>query len=88
MLDRHAAASGLAIVTGQLGSTVGTAAIVAEWSKSAVLRVGLDQTGDGFRGTAEPFLTGVKNPVALILTKQGSLLVGDWTTGKIYEITA
>src|SRR5207237_6448769 len=30
-LDKHAAAGGVAIVTGQLGPAVGTSAIVAEW---------------------------------------------------------
>jgi glucose/arabinose dehydrogenase len=85
-LDKHAAAAGVAVVTGQLGSTVGTGALVAEWAKNTVLRVPLDRHGTQFRGHATAFLTGVENPVAVILTKSGSLLVGDWTSGKIYEI--
>ena len=87
VLDTHAAAAGIAIVTGQLGASVGTAAIVAEWSRASLLRVPLHQSGSGYRGAAKPFLTGIQNPVAVILTKAGDLLAGDWKTGKIYEIT-
>jgi len=86
-LDKHAAAAGVAIVTGQLGPTVGTSALVAEWAKNTVLRVPLDRHGSQFRGHATAFLTGVQNPVAVILTKSGSLLVGDWTSGTIYELS-
>ena len=39
-LDEHAAVSGVAIVTGQLGATVGHAALVAEWSTGTVMQVG------------------------------------------------
>ena len=45
VLDKHAAASDVTIVTGQLGATVGTAALVAEWAKGAVLRVPLAENG-------------------------------------------
>jgi glucose/arabinose dehydrogenase len=88
VLDPHAAAAGLAIVTGQLGKSVGTAALVAEWAKGTVLRVPLTKTGDGYTGEGSPLLTGIKNPVALLLTPAGRLLVGDWSTGTIYEISA
>ena len=87
VLDKHAAAAGLAILTGQLGSTIGTAALVAEWAKATVLRIPLTKTGTGYRGTAEPFVTGVTNPVAVVLTEDNSVLIGDWTSGTIYEIT-
>jgi glucose/arabinose dehydrogenase len=87
-LDKHAAAAGLVIVTGQLGATVGTSALVAEWAKNTVLRVPLDKHGTEYRGHATPFLTDVQNPVAMILTKSGSLLVGNWASGTIYEVAA
>ncbi len=45
-LDEHAAVGGVAIVTGQLGTTVGTSALVAEWALGKVQRVALDEVGD------------------------------------------
>jgi glucose/arabinose dehydrogenase len=90
-LDEHAAVSGVAIVTGQLGVTVGTAAIVAEWATGEVLLVALETTdtgeGPAYAGTVRPFLTGVQNPVAVALAPDGSVVVGDWTTGTIYLIS-
>jgi len=85
-LDPHAAVSGVAIVTGQLGTTVGTSAIVAEWALGTVQRVALTKTGSTYTGTVSPFLTGIKNPVAITLTADNAILVGDWTTGTIYRI--
>ncbi|MGO9875297.1 MAG: PQQ-dependent sugar dehydrogenase [Acidimicrobiia bacterium] len=87
VLDKHGAVAGVAIVTGQLGSTVGTSALVAEWAKDTVMRVSLDKHGTQYRGHVSTFLTGVQNPVAVILTRSGDLLVGDWADGTIYEIT-
>jgi hypothetical protein len=85
VLDPHGAVSGVAIVTGQLGRTVGMAALVAEWAKGEVQRV---QLGTPVRaGTVKPFLTGFKNPVPVMMSPDGSLLVGDWSTGTIYRIT-
>jgi glucose/arabinose dehydrogenase len=57
VLDKHAAAGGVAIVTGQLGSSVGTSALVAEWASSKVLRVALTRTGSTYSAAVEPFLT-------------------------------
>ena len=88
VLDKHAAASDVAIVTGELGAKVGTAALVAEWAKGTVLSVALHRRGSSYRGEAKPFLTGVRNPVALIVTRDRALLVGDWATGTIYRIAA
>jgi glucose/arabinose dehydrogenase len=85
VLDAHAAVSGVAVVTGQLGPTVGTAALVAEWSTGNVLRVELGAAG---AGTVQPFLVGLQNPVPLLTTPTGSVIVGDWTTGTVYEISA
>lgn len=87
-LDQHAAVSGVAIVTGQLGAEIGTAAIVAEWTKGALLSVDLDPAAPASASTAEPFLTGLKNPVAVSLGPDGALYVSDWTTGTIYRIAA
>ncbi len=87
VLDAHAAVSGVAIVTGQLGAAVGSAAIVAEWATGAVLSVGLAKTGDAYAGTAAPFITGLTNPVPVAVAPDGTLLVGDWGTGTIYRIT-
>jgi glucose/arabinose dehydrogenase len=87
-LDKHAAVGGIAVITGQLGATVGTAALVAEWNVAKVQRVALVKTTAGYAGTVHPFLTGVHNPLALALAPDGSLLVGDWDTGTIYRIRA
>jgi glucose/arabinose dehydrogenase len=88
VLDKHAAAGGVAIVTGQLGGRVGTAALVAEWQSAKVLKVSLTRTGSTYKGSVTPLLSGVKNPLALVLAPDGSLLVGDWSTGTIYRIRA
>jgi len=88
VLDKHAAAGPVAIVTGQLGTSVGTAAIVTEWSTGQVKSVALTRTASGYGGVTRTLLRGVRNPLALILTPDGSLLLGDWTTGRIYRISA
>ncbi len=85
-LDDHAALSGIAIVTGQLGPTVGTSAIVAEWAKGKVQRVALQKQGSTYTAAVEPFLTGIEKPVAVQLAPDGAVLVGDWATGTIYRI--
>jgi len=87
VLDKHAAVSGVAVVTGQLGPAVGSSALGAEWAVGQVQRVALTRQPTGWTGTVEPFLIGVKNPVALALGPGGALCVGDWTTGTIYRIT-
>jgi len=86
VLDKHAAVSDVAIVTGQLGPAVGTAALVAEWAPGKVQRVALVRRGSVYTGTVEPFLTGVKNPVAVILGPDRAVYVGDWSSGTIYRI--
>jgi len=85
-LDRHAAVSGVAVVTGQLGAGVGTSAIVAEWALGKVQRVALDTRGSTSPGNVTPFVTGIKNPVAVSLAAGNALLVGDWSSGTIYRI--
>jgi glucose/arabinose dehydrogenase len=86
-LDPHAAAGGVAIVTGQLGAGVATSAIVAEWQRSLVRRVALSGAAHTRGSTATPFLRGMTNPLAVVLAPDGALLVGDWSDGHIYRIT-
>ncbi len=87
VLDPHAAAGGVAIVRLQFGPGLGPAALVAEWSLGKVLRVPLAARGGRATGGAVPFLTGLKSPLPLAVATDGALLVGDWTTGRIYRIT-
>jgi len=97
VLDKHAAVSGVAIATGELGPGIGISALVAEWATGKVQRVALTNNGSAWSGTTVPFLTGIKNPVPLVLSPSGSLsgdtspsgalLVGDWATGTVYAVT-
>jgi glucose/arabinose dehydrogenase len=86
VLDRHAAAGGVAVVDGSLGPAVGRAAIVAEWQLGKVLRVPLAASGARASGPAALVLHGVRNPLPVLAERDGSLLVGDWTTGVVYRI--
>jgi len=88
VLDKHGAVGGVAILTGQLGASVGTSAIVPEWNVAKVQRVALTRTASGYRGSVTPFLTGIHNPLAIVLAPDRSLLVGDWATGTIYRVQA
>jgi glucose/arabinose dehydrogenase len=88
VLDQHAAVGSVVIVTGQLGPTVGTSALVAEWQTAKVARVALVQRGSSYRGgPPEVWLRGLHNPLALVIGPGGSVLVGDWGTGIVYRIT-
>jgi glucose/arabinose dehydrogenase len=88
VLDRHAAVGSVVIVTGQLGRSVGTAALVAEWQTSKVARVALANPGSGARSIARTWLRGLRNPLALTLGPRRTVLVGDWGTGIVYAISA
>jgi glucose/arabinose dehydrogenase len=88
VLGKHAAVSGVAILTGQLGTTLGTGAVVAEWVTGRVEFVRLTQTSTGYTGRTETFLSGFENPVPVLADASGALFVGDWTTGTLYRITA
>jgi glucose/arabinose dehydrogenase len=88
VLDKHAAAGGLAFLTGQLGARFDGSVLVTEWNVGKVLRVALTKDGGTYKGTVSPFLTGLKNPLPLITAAGGAILVGDWRTGTIYRITA
>jgi glucose/arabinose dehydrogenase len=86
-LGKHAAAGGVAVVTGQLGSTTGPAALVSEWELGTVQRVALTGSASSLSGdTPTTFLRGFENPLPVLASTSGALLVGDWTTGEIYRI--
>jgi glucose/arabinose dehydrogenase len=87
VLDKHAAVSGVAVVSGALSGGNGSAAVVAEWNTGKVLRVALNSR-ESSTATRETLLTGIQRPEPLLTTPNGSLLVGDWATGTIYEIAA
>jgi hypothetical protein len=87
VLDKHAAVGPVVIVTGQLGSTVGTAALVSEWQTAKVARVALVNHGSVRRGSVSTWLTGLHNPLAMTLAPGPSLLVGDWSTGVVYRLS-
>jgi hypothetical protein len=87
VLDKHAAAGGVAIVAGQLGKAVGHAALVSEWERGSVLRVPLRSAGRGYASApAAALVTGFENPLPLAMASDGALLVGDWTRGIVYRI--
>jgi glucose/arabinose dehydrogenase len=87
VLDKHAAAGGVAIISGQLGSAAGHAALVTEWERGVVLSVPLRSAGAGYASAkATPLLTGFRSPLPLAVASDGALLVGDWTRGIVYRI--
>ena len=75
-------------MTGQLGASVGTSALVPEWGSAKVQQVALKRNGSSYEGSVAPFLTGIANPLAIALTPDRSLLVGDWANGEIYRMSA
>jgi glucose/arabinose dehydrogenase len=86
VLDKHAAAGGVAVLTTELDGRCDGSALVAEWQTGTVQRVALERTATGYRGTAHPFLTGIINPLPVATTADGAVLVGDWSSGTIYRI--
>ena len=85
-LDPHAAVSGVAILTGQLGMSLGTAAVVAQWATGTVQAVPLTAADGGWSGQAQVLVSGLEHPVPVLATAAG-VLVGDWGTGTVYLIT-
>jgi glucose/arabinose dehydrogenase len=83
VLDKHAAAGGVAVVAGQLGAPIGRSALVPEWQYGRVLRVALTRAGS--QSVAARFLTGFKQPLPIVTTAD-AVLVGDWVTGTIYRV--
>jgi glucose/arabinose dehydrogenase len=86
VLDQHAAVSGVAIVTGQLGASIGSAALVAEWAKGTVKAVRLMGDGTIADDAATTLLTGLTNPVPVAIGPDGALYVGNWGSGAIDRI--
>jgi glucose/arabinose dehydrogenase len=71
VLDKHAAAGGVALV--------GSTAYVAEWQTGKVLRVSLET------GKVSTLATAIKSPLPVV-ANDGALLVGDWSSGTISRI--
>jgi glucose/arabinose dehydrogenase len=88
VLDPHAAAGGIAILTSQLAGRYRSSALVAEWEHGKVLRVALKRTSTGYRGSVSTFLTGLQDPLPIATAADGSVLVGDWGRGIIYRISS
>ena len=88
VLGQHAAAGGVAVLTSELGGRFAGSALVTEWKLGTVQRVPLRKSGGSYSGTATPFLTGIANPLPVIVTAGGAVLVGDWRSGTIYRIAA
>lgn len=77
VLDKHAAAGGVAIWD--------DSAIVSEWQAGKVQRVSFTRSGSADRGSVTPFLTGLKNPLPVVASGS-AVLVGDWSSGRVYRI--
>jgi hypothetical protein len=73
-------------VTGQLGLAVGIAALVAEWQTAKVAGHARARWRPLPR-QSERLAHRLRNPLALALAPDRSLLVGDWGSGIIYRIT-
>ncbi len=87
VLGKHAAAGGVAIVSGQLGGAVGRSALVTEWERGSLLNVPLRASARGYASTrATALVTGFANPLPVAVSPGGGVLVGDWASGKIYRI--
>jgi hypothetical protein len=61
-----------------LGRATASTALVAEWQAAKVQRVTLTKASGGYMGSVSPWLTGLQHPLALILTRTRSVLIGDW----------
>jgi hypothetical protein len=46
----------------------------------------LERSGSGYSGSVEPFLTGIRDPLAVAVAPDHTLLVSDWATGTIYRV--
>jgi len=79
VLARHAAVGGVAVSGGR--------ALVAEWAKGRVRAVALPAVGSSARGKVSTYLSGFRNPMPVLVTASGTVLVGDWGTGRIVRVT-
>ena len=85
-LDPHGAAGDVAIIAGGFGAVTGDIAVVAEWAGRALVQVPLDTSDPKVPATAAPFVTGLENPMAVVVGPDGALYAGDWSTGAIYRV--
>ena len=90
-LPPHNGSAGMALVNGSLGQTWGTSAFVTSVTTGTVDRVSLKRTASGYVATgAYQFLSGLPGKMAdgIILSRDGqSLLVSDYATGDIYQVS-
>jgi glucose/arabinose dehydrogenase len=86
-LDKHAAVSGIAIVSGQMGPSARNSAIVAEWATGKLVAVSLKQANGGYEAAVSTFIEGIENPVPVVLGPSGALFAGDWTSGVVYRVS-
>jgi glucose/arabinose dehydrogenase len=87
-LPQHNGSAGMALVNGQLGRAYGTSAFITSVTKGTVDRVALTKSGSSYTASGPyEFLTGLKAGDPILLTPSGSLLVGDYAAGKIYELS-
>jgi glucose/arabinose dehydrogenase len=90
VLGKHAAVSGVAVVTGALASGAAAGAnggaAVAEWMTGKVRLVRFGNTDGSSAATATSFLAGFEHPAPVLMTRDGRLLVGDWATGRIVAV--
>ena len=61
--------------------------LVALWLQSSVVRVTITEAGDNATSGTEPLLTGIRNPQHLLVLDDQSVLVSEFATGTIYQIT-
>ena len=61
--------------------------LVALWLQATVAQVTITATGDNATGVVEPFITGFKNPQHLVVWADNTLLVSEFATGTIYQIS-
>lgn len=60
---------------------------MARWLQATVVRVTITLAGDNASGMVEPLITGLRNPQHLLVLADGSVLVSEFATGTIYQIT-
>ncbi|MBI2684594.1 MAG: PQQ-dependent sugar dehydrogenase [Actinobacteria bacterium] len=92
-LRAHASSSGVSVVAGPWGPVAGTTAFVTEYGSSFrpptgrdVIRVDLRRVGNRWRARSTRFLTGFANPLAIVTSPTRELIVGDFTTGRVYRV--
>jgi glucose/arabinose dehydrogenase len=88
VLDPHAAVSGVAITTTSFGGIEGPSAIVAEWKTGVVLGIALNAADPATPSQPKVLISGITNPVAVVIGPDGALYTGDWSTGTLYRISS